>query len=273
MWYTCNVFVPSDGEVVIKDAVMAGNGWIPANRHGTPCSQSWEKVNDAAGEGIRVCFTMSLPSTAVPEFLFSYTLYDGDGAIRMGYGMKNTRDIGLRLMRAEPLSNGELILKLEKPLTLNGGAGAETTRILNGLDRTSPNSLMLTGLSHGKRRTLVWGGLANREYGKWFSVGTLLRGSKGTFLSMRADDPVGRLVDPGQTYWAADTFYLNVTTDDPFAALEKYGRAMPRPTTPTPSRMISRCSAAGPLRFLADTRTSTTPSFWSRNSTRLTPVA
>ena len=40
------------------------------------------------------------------------------------------------------------------------------------------------------------------------------------------EDPVGRLVDPGQTYWAEDSFYLDVTTADPFLALEKYGRAM-----------------------------------------------
>ena len=32
---------------------------------------------------------------------------------------------------------------------------------------------------------------------------------------MWAEDPVGRLVDPGQTYFSEDTFYLDVTQPDP----------------------------------------------------------
>lgn len=38
-----------------------------------------------------------------------------------------------------------------------------------------------------------------------------------------AHDPVGKLVDPGQTYLSADRFYINTTTSDPFKGLEDYG--------------------------------------------------
>ena len=55
---------------------------------------------------------------------------------------------------------------------------------------------MLTGLSHGKRRTLVWGGLANREYGKRVSVACVASRFQGHFSVHALDDPVGRLVDP-----------------------------------------------------------------------------
>jgi hypothetical protein len=39
-----------------------------------------------------------------------------------------------------------------------------------------------------------------------------------------ASDPVGKRVDPGQRYLAADQFYIDVTGTDPFVALEEYGR-------------------------------------------------
>ncbi|HKK17992.1 MAG TPA: hypothetical protein VJ952_04850, partial [Opitutales bacterium] len=39
-----------------------------------------------------------------------------------------------------------------------------------------------------------------------------------------AADPVGKRVDPGQNYSAADRFYIDVTGDDPFLALEAYAR-------------------------------------------------
>jgi hypothetical protein len=38
-----------------------------------------------------------------------------------------------------------------------------------------------------------------------------------------AKDPVGKRVDPGKTYRAADRFYIDVVTTDPFTALEQYG--------------------------------------------------
>ncbi len=38
-----------------------------------------------------------------------------------------------------------------------------------------------------------------------------------------AADPVGKRVDPGQSYLASDQFYIDVTASDPFTALEDYG--------------------------------------------------
>jgi hypothetical protein len=39
-----------------------------------------------------------------------------------------------------------------------------------------------------------------------------------------AKDPVGKKVDPGTTYLPDDNFYINFNTEDPFTALEDYGR-------------------------------------------------
>jgi hypothetical protein len=39
-----------------------------------------------------------------------------------------------------------------------------------------------------------------------------------------AKDPVGKKVDPGTTYLPDDNFYINFDTEDPFVALEDYGK-------------------------------------------------
>ena len=221
--YTYSVFLPATGEIVIADATLEGNRWNAARRVAATGRPEWTQLPD----GIEVTFAIAYHHEPIPEYLFRFVLHDGDGAIRMGFGMRNHRDIGLRLMNTDVLSGGQLKLAFEQPVTLNGGAGAAETLVQPGLKRECENSLMLTGLVAKQRRTLVWGGLANRDFGKWAAIGPKSRREPAvTVLSLKADDPVGRLVDPGQTYWAEDTFYLDVTTADPFAALEKYGRAM-----------------------------------------------
>ena len=140
----------------------------------------------------------------------------------MGFGLRNPRDYAMRLMAAEPLNGARWFVgkQLQQAQTLNGSAGAETARVTAGAGRKSHNSLMLTALVEGRRRTVVWGGL---RYGEFARVA---ESSRDAVLTLGAEDPLGRLVDPGQTWWAADTSYLDVTTADPFLALEQYGRAL-----------------------------------------------
>jgi hypothetical protein len=221
-------------EVVLDNASMAADGWGGVRRSGRPewgkpdgwkgwdVSQTQEGVTDAFGKGRRVVVALSNPKRpATPSYLFSYTLYENNGAVFMGFGLQNTRDFGIRLMNSTPMTGANLFpgKSVEQILTLNGSAGSEAAKVQPGSTRESANSLMLTCLKDGQRRTVVWGGLANQDFGKWAAV-------RDGALEFSAKDPVGRLVDAGQTYWAEDTFYLDVTTPDPFVALEQYGRAM-----------------------------------------------
>ena len=76
----------------------------------------------------------------------------------MGFGMRNTSNLDLRLMTAAPMAGAILLpgKKLEKQMTLNGSAGAEATKVDTGTTRASANSLMLTCTVEGKRRTVVF---------------------------------------------------------------------------------------------------------------------
>lgn len=215
------------GEVVIENAGLSADGWgEDQSRKRNQSWQGWtlthrcEDVADASGKGKRVVVSLeNRLRPAVPIYLFSYRLGEGTSAVIMGFGVKNHGDYDCRVLTVQPMTGARLVTELQNALTLNGSAGAQPASVKPGLTRASPNSLMLTGLSHGKRRTMVWGGLANKEFGKYAGV-------QDAFLECSAKDPVGRLVDAGQTYWAEDTFYLDIGTADPFLALEQYGRAM-----------------------------------------------
>ena len=214
--------------VLVDQAWMAADGWgrnergHPDGWKGWEVSLTHESVQDAFGTGGRLMVALSSGKrAAAATYLFSYTLYDGSGAVFMGFGLRNTRTFDLRLMNAAPLVGANLWpgQQVAHVMTLNGAAGAEAARVTPGTSRESANSLMLTCTAEGRRRTAVWGGLANQDFGKWAAW-------RDSTLECSAKDPVGRLVDAGTTYWAADTFYLDVTTADPFVSLEQYGRAM-----------------------------------------------
>ncbi|MBM4156511.1 MAG: hypothetical protein FJ221_16005 [Lentisphaerae bacterium] len=227
---TITVTDTASGEVILDDAWVAADGWggelgKAAKRDDT---KGWtvtlavEPVEDTFGKGRRAIVTMTEPKRAsLPAYLFSFSVYDGAGAVFMGFGLRNHTDRDVRLMSASPMLGARLMpgAGLENVLTLNGAAGAEATQVKGEPDRASPNSLLLTCTTRGGRRSVVWGGLRYRDFAKYASI-------QGGRLGFIAQDPVGRLVDAGTTYWAEDTFYLDVTTPDPFAALEKYGRSM-----------------------------------------------
>ena len=208
------------GEVLLANAWMSPNKWV--DRKNWEIAVSDEAVADVQGKGRRVIFELSKPKDPVqPTYLFSYTLHEGQGAVEMGMGVRNTSDRALRLMMSDPMSGAQWLpgRKLKNAQSLNGTAGSEPARVEEGTKRNSLNSLMLTALADGQRRTVVWGGLRYSEFARRAEV-------KDGLLSVGAEDPMGRLVEPGQTWWAADTCYLDATITDPFAALEQYGRAM-----------------------------------------------
>jgi len=226
----------STGKVVLTDAYFSGNGWVPVSVRNQQLkewklSHTREQITDSLGSGVRILLYWECPGNpAIPVYLFSYKMYENNSVIVMGFGMRNNRDISLRLMKTEPLSGAVLYkgCRIEKALMLNGAAGAEAQHVIPVPDQgcESANSLMWTALVDGNRCTVVWGGLTYRDFGKW-AVMRPVKGSKDNFtISFRAEDPVGRLIDPGETYWPEDNFYLDVITADPFDALEKYGRAM-----------------------------------------------
>ena len=209
------------GETLLADARFG----LPMGLRGTVENTSVENLRDELGNGRRVTLEVKVTGelrhqTAVRR-LFSYTLHEGSPALVCGFGVRTPNYLSLRVREGRPLAGGRLFggKTLNLPMTLNGAAGADKTLVTEGLSRSAPNSLMVTGLIDGQRRSAVWGGLRYKEFGAY---AVLDDGSPAIY----SEDPVGRLVDEDQTWMAADSFYIDVFTRDPFEALERYGAAM-----------------------------------------------
>lgn len=193
-----------------------------------------EEVSDALGEGKRIILALAdfgiyryathLSERGLPpRRLYSFTLYNDHPALVMGFGLLAPSYYSMRLHDAKVLTGegGTLFggAEIGNPKTLNGSAGMVETLVRPGLNRISSNSMALTGIVNGQRRTVVWGGLGQAAYGKVASL-------KNGIPALWAEDPIGVLVDADQEYLPEDTFYLDLTGGDPFEALERYGLAM-----------------------------------------------
>lgn len=231
-----SVAFEQDGTFVIRDAksqeVLLSHArfGLPRGKRGTVVRVHVEDAQDLLGKGKRVVLEVGdfdefgyagRPGRDYALLIYTYALYENHPALVCGFGVKMPNYLSFRLTESTPLGGGRFFAgrEIKEAMTLNGSAGRVKTQVTTGLTRRSANSLMLTGVVDGNRRTAVWGGLGNDEFGKFT---TLQDGSP----SFYADDPIGKLVDEDQTYIAKDTFYLDVHTREPFAALERYGMAM-----------------------------------------------
>jgi hypothetical protein len=190
-------FVTTQGLFSIQDA-RSGEALLEAGQFGLPSGKTGgsanlltvEDVQDRLGTGTRIVLEVVdrsvLRHYERAKRLFSYTLYENSPALVFGFGLKTPNYFSMRLRGSEPLAGARLFggQTLAQPMTLNGAAGSERTRVTPGLSRSSANSLMLTGLIEGQRRTAVWGGLGYSEFGKY---ATLENGSPRFF----AEDPGG----------------------------------------------------------------------------------
>lgn len=231
-----SVSFEEDGTFSIHDAktkevlLAESRFWLPRGKRGKIAVLAADDIEDSLGKGKRVTLEVAdfnelgywgRPGRIYAHRIYTYTLHEGSPALVCGFGLKLPNYISFRLDEATPLAGGRLFggKEIKAPLTLNGSAGMDDTLVAAGLDRRSPNSLMLTGLVEGERRTVVWGGLGNEAFGKY----TVLENGSPSFY---AHDPIGRLVDEEETYLPADSFYIDVHTREPFESLERYGRAV-----------------------------------------------
>ena len=223
---TFSIHDAESGEALLSDSRFE----LPRGKRGKIVGMSAEDIENSLGTGVRVMLRVAdfnelgywgREGRLYANRIYTYTLYENHPALVCGFGISMPSYLSFRLMEGTPLAGGRLFggKEIENPMTLNGSAGMDKTLVTPGLDRRSPNSLMLTGTVDGERRTAVWGGLGNEAFGKF----TILQDGSPTFY---AQDPIGRLVDEEETYIPGDTFYIDVHTREPFVALERYGWAM-----------------------------------------------
>ena len=221
---TYDVVDNASGRIGIKDAVFTVDevGWKQVRG----VKREWAKtvVEDDFGKGLRLTVTeVPLGGYRLTKHLH-VTLYDGLPFAVLGFSVTNSSKIPARIMRVGVIDQSGLFAgqPVAEIRVLEGGAGAHPNRVGSEVPVGAHNSLMITCKTGDKRHTIVAGGLRYRDFMR--TLGRHPR--RQQWFHVLIEDPLGKLVEPGTTFDAVDTVYLDVTTTDPFASLERYGMAM-----------------------------------------------
>lgn len=175
-----------------------------------------------------------------PTLLLEFAL--NPSFVELRTGLKNTTAQAVRIKKYWPLAGG--VPFAGEPWTdvrtLDAPSAAHQPKVTANPATSSANNLLLTFKQAGQRHSLVLGALKSADFTKWahtmpFAV-TDARTTSGTVVAgLEGYDPIGRLVEPGETYLPADSFYVDAGTSNPFEALEKYGRALREATGANPN--------------------------------------
>lgn len=180
-------------------------------------------LDDGFGKGRRLTVTETPGGGYRPIKSIHFSVYDDLPFAILGFSVTNQHEIPARIANIRLLDKSKFLpgKELANPQLLRGGAGAEPNRVESQPGIDAFNNILATGKVGGKRFSLVAGGLHYRD----FLRRAILDGTKNT-LTVSAEDPQGKLIEAGATYDAADTVFLDFSTTDPFASLERYGLAM-----------------------------------------------
>ncbi|VGO18619.1 alpha-amylase family protein [Pontiella sulfatireligans] len=183
-----------------------------------------EPLADALGKGVRLKIFKTIAHDYRPIEILMIDLYDEADFIALGFGIRNRLSFPVRLKEAI-VCDGVIPEKerVTSALNLNGGAGQAKTKLNKGAKISSLNMAFVTYLAGEKRRSVTAGALQTYEFMKEVRFA---EAKGGLSLELLASDPHGRLIDPGTDYISRDRFYLDLSTSDGFASLEKYGQTV-----------------------------------------------
>lgn len=188
-------------------------------------TREWKSVDldDTLGKGRKLTITETPGGGYRPIKAIHFSVYDDLPYAILGFSVTNQHKIPARITTVNVIDKATFLpgKELANPQVLRGGAGAEPNRIENQLWIDAFNNILATGKIDGKRFSMVTGGLRYRDF-----LRRIIIDEKKRSLTVSIEDPQGKLVQPGTTYDAVDTVFIDFTTTDPFASLERYGLAM-----------------------------------------------
>ena len=173
-----------------------------------------------------------------PDLILEIALYDDRSFLALSGGVKNTLGQSIRVKEINPVHHAKAFDGVSPKSDLRmlngpGGAGigprmdgvkqevGHQTRVHSTTNMESPNNLLATFVTDGRRKSIVLGGLTYHDYSKYASASRA--GNDDLAASVMCWDPVGKRVDPGVSYMPDDRCYVDFCTANPFEALEQYG--------------------------------------------------
>ncbi len=208
-----------DGREVLSATALRMNDWRSSDADCTHRG-TITKVKGVFGEGRELTVQSSVAGK--PTLILTLRLYDRRGFIVAGAGLRNTTKEDIQLKTFSPVA-GRLFPKIETMENLSfleGNSGGVNTLVRHETPVKCNNNVLMTFGREGRTRSLVLGGLTYADFQKRASIASSHEGL------IEAFDPVGKRVAPGATYLSKDLCYIDFTTNNPFEALEAYGRAV-----------------------------------------------
>lgn len=238
---TWSLFRTSDGLCLLREAGFRLDHRGQGNWKEAECERSCgvAEVNSKWGLGTELTLSHAPVQGYAPISRLHITLYADQSFVELDWSVENQRSHVIRVRDFDLLYKGGLFPggRLANPQYLAGGAGAKSNLVESGEHFECFNNALLTAKRGGERLNLVAGGLNYEHYlrgvevldgeRRWGARGqALIKGEKGRFLTIYAEDPTGHLVEPEEVYRPGDSSYLDLLSCDPFEALECYGYAL-----------------------------------------------
>lgn len=232
----------ADGVMVFKDAWfrIGEGGWKEPEY--VYRAEDLGAIKDAFGQGQTLRVWYEPQESYDPIRFLDVTAYDDQPFFVIGWGVKNNQSYEVRSRYAEVMLNGQLFHDQQQgdARVLRGGAGADANFVERSWQIDAVNSAMLTyrdRFADNRRRTIVAGGMHYAEYLRKVEfhekaksrnmrdkpqAGPTLK----SFMTLTVTDPIGHRVAVGETWKSGDSFFVNISTSDPFASLEGFGSAL-----------------------------------------------
>ena len=150
-------------------------------------TRTWESapVEDELGRGRKLLIKASGPGQ--PDLILEIALYDDRSFLALSGGLKNTLGQSISVKEINPVHHAKAFDGVSPKSDLRmlngpGGAGlgprmdgvkqevGHQTRVHSTTNMESPNNLLATFVSDGKRKSIVLGGLTYHDYSKYASA-------------------------------------------------------------------------------------------------------
>lgn len=188
-------------------------------------TRSWKQEDVADEIGIGKKLIIKAVSDNYCSVMLDFTVYSDKSFITFKTGYENLSKLSYQCKNLTPFI-GKAFKGLnisENFCTLDGNGGGEKTEVNHNKLRNCRNNLLATFGKGDQRKSIVFGGLSYHEFEKFV---TLQQEDKELQVTLHGYDPIGKRIDPGQSYFPDDRFYIDFVTANPFDALEKYGLAV-----------------------------------------------
>jgi hypothetical protein len=206
-----------------RAADTIGASWDAAQA-GAKRAASAAPVDGPLGKGRAITIATAIPDG--PELLLELSLYEGRSFVALRGGLVNRATQPIQLARIHPCAGAAFqgLNAAERYAVLDGDTGCVPTRLWSDAQVKCRNNL-LARFGAKPIRCLVIGGLTYHDFEKFAQV---QRRDDRLEFDVWSEDPVGRRVDPGERYLPDDVVYVDVSSQDPFAALEAYAGCVRR---------------------------------------------